>query len=156
MINLAQSVLEKLVEHKKRLVTAESCTGGLIAATLTDIPGSSSGLERGFVTYSNQSKADLLGVKGQTLETHGAVSAQTAEEMAAGALANSAADIAISVTGIAGPTGGTDAKPVGTVYFGIATRERCTSVHKMFEGTRASIREKSLNEAFQIILNELG
>src|SRR5690606_5937545 len=97
-----------------------SCTGGLIIATLTDIPGSSSMVDRGFVTYSNEAKMDMLGVRGQTLDAHGAVSTETAAEMAAGALSRSRASIALAVTGIAGPDGGSPEKPVGLVWFGIA------------------------------------
>jgi nicotinamide-nucleotide amidase len=102
--------------------TAESCTGGLIAALLTEIPGSSSVLERGFVVYSNAAKEELLGVPAQTLAKHGAVSERTARAMAEGALAQSRAEVAVSVTGIAGPDGGTAAKPVGLVHFACARR----------------------------------
>lgn len=104
--------------------TAESCTGGLIIAALTDIPGSSAMVDRGFVTYSNEAKMEMLGVSAQTLEAHGAVSRQTALEMAAGALAHSHAGISLAVTGIAGPDGGSAEKPVGLVWFGVAVKGR--------------------------------
>ena len=100
--------------------TAESCTGGLIIATLTDIPGSSSMVDRGFITYSNEAKMEMLGVSKATLDAYGAVSRETALEMAAGALKNSRADITLAVTGIAGPDGGSEEKPVGLVWFGLA------------------------------------
>lgn len=106
--------------------TAESCTGGLIAGILTEIPGSSNVLERGFVVYSNAAKQELLGVPAETLAKHGAVSGETARAMAEGALKNSRADVAVSVTGIAGPDGGTAAKPVGLVHFACARRGRLT------------------------------
>lgn len=106
--------------------TAESCTGGLIAALLTEIPGSSDVLERGFVVYSNAAKQDLLGVPAEALSRYGAVSGETARAMAEGALRASRADVAVSVTGIAGPDGGTDAKPVGLVHFACARRGRPT------------------------------
>jgi nicotinamide-nucleotide amidase len=104
------------------LATAESCTGGLIAGALTEIPGSSDVVERGFVTYSNEAKASMLGVPRQMIERHGAVSAEVARAMAEGALAHSAAHLAVSVTGVAGPGGGSAKKPVGLVHFGCATK----------------------------------
>ncbi len=119
-MSLAAQILT-LARHKKlMLATAESCTGGMVAAALTDLPGSSAMFDRGFVTYTNAAKIDLLGVSATSLRDHGAVSEQTAREMAAGALARSHAQIAVAITGIAGP-GGSDFKPVGRVCFGIAT-----------------------------------
>src|SRR5580698_10606896 len=108
------------------LATAESCTGGLIAGALTEIAGSSDVVERGFVTYSNAAKTELLGVPAALIDTEGAVSEPVARRMAEGALAHSAADLAVSVTGIAGPGGGTDKKPVGLVWFGLARRGTAT------------------------------
>ena len=131
-----------------KMVTAESCTGGLIAGTLTDVPGASTWFDRGFVTYSNEAKKAMLGVREETLQEFGAVSKKTAEEMAVGAIAHSGAGAAVSVTGIAGPGGGTPEKPVGTVCFGVAESvtgfPRCTTVVKHFDGDRASVREQSV------------
>jgi nicotinamide-nucleotide amidase len=118
----ARALLELCRSKGLRIATAESCTGGLVAALLTEIAGSSDVVERGFVTYSNAAKQELLGVRAQTLEAHGAVSEPTAREMAAGALAHSRADLAVSVTGVAGPGGGSAEKPVGLVHFGCARR----------------------------------
>jgi nicotinamide-nucleotide amidase len=133
------------------LATAESCTGGLIAATLTAIAGSSDVLERGFVTYSNDAKREMLGVPDATLEAAGAVSEEVAQAMAEGTLAASGADIALSVTGIAGPGGATDHKPVGLVFIGAARRGRALVVERhVFEGDRAAIREASVAVAFRL------
>ncbi len=119
----ARDVIEAYASAGKMIATAESCTGGMIAAALTDIAGSSVVFERGFVTYSNQAKIEQLGVSIDTLREHGAVSLQTAAEMAQGAVRHSKADIAVSVTGIAGPGGGTPEKPVGLVYLGFAGKD---------------------------------
>lgn len=122
--DLAAGVLDRARRAGLRIATAESCTGGLISAALTAIPGSSDVVERGFVTYSNAAKREMLGVRAETLDAHGAVSEAVAREMAEGALRHSAADIAVSVTGIAGP-GGSEFKPEGRVCFGLATRGGC-------------------------------
>lgn len=119
--NLAKRAIETLVAHDMTIATAESCTGGLIAGALTSISGSSEVVYGGFVTYANEAKMKMIAVPEQVLAEHGAVSEQTARAMAEGALRASSADIAIAVTGVAGPTGGTDEKPVGLVYFGCAT-----------------------------------
>ena len=119
---LAQQVLERCRAGKLMLATAESCTGGMIAAALTDIAGSSDVVERGFVTYSNEAKTEMLGVPADLIERVGAVSEEVAQAMAAGALAHAPVDLAIAVTGIAGPGGGSAEKPVGLVYLGIARR----------------------------------
>jgi nicotinamide-nucleotide amidase len=118
--DLADRFLKACARRKILVATAESCTGGMIISLLTDIPGSSSVVDRGFVTYSNEAKEDMLGVSEETLETQGAVSAETAYEMAEGALTNSRAGITLAVTGIAGPDGGSAEKPVGLVWFGMA------------------------------------
>ena len=118
--DLADSFLKACAHRKILVATAESCTGGMIIALLTDIPGSSSMVDRGFVTYSNEAKTEMIGVSPETLEKHGAVSSETAHEMAAGALENSRAGITLAVTGIAGPDGGSAEKPVGLVWFGLA------------------------------------
>lgn len=118
--DLADRFLNACARNKILMATAESCTGGMIISLLTDIPGSSSVVDRGFVTYSNEAKIEMLGVSPDTLDTYGAVSAETAHEMAKGALKNSRAGITLAVTGIAGPDGGSEEKPVGLVWFGMA------------------------------------
>jgi nicotinamide-nucleotide amidase len=124
LVTQAASLLELCRGRKLRIATAESCTGGLVSALLTEIPGSSDVLERGFVTYSNAAKTDVIGVPPDLIAAHGAVSEAVARAMAQGTLARSAADIALAVTGVAGPGGGTAAKPVGMVCFGIVRRGR--------------------------------
>ncbi len=119
---LASALLEACEAHGVMVATAESCTGGMIIAALTDIAGSSAVVDRGFITYSNEAKMDMLGVSEATLKAHGAVSRETALEMAAGALAHSRASLALAVTGVAGPGGGSPEKPVGLVWFGIARK----------------------------------
>lgn len=134
-----------LVERGWRVATAESCTGGWIAQAMTAIAGSSDWFEIGLVTYSNAAKVALLGVDAMLLERHGAVSGETATAMAAGALAVSGADLACAVTGVAGPGGGSVAKPVGTVWFGFATRGRATcAVLRQFPGDRRAVRAQSV------------
>ncbi|MFT9219956.1 CinA family protein [Gluconobacter oxydans] len=152
---LAEQVLEHLGKTGQRLVTVESCTGGLIATALSDIPGSSDVLEGGFVTYSNALKVSAVGVPEAILARYGAVSIQTAEAMANGGLLNARdADVAISVTGIAGPGGGSALKPVGTVCFGRAIRTGpTTSVQCHFMGDRAAIRAQSVHHALQMVLS---
>jgi nicotinamide-nucleotide amidase len=133
--------------------TAESCTGGLIAGLLTEIPGSSDMLERGFVVYSNAAKQELLGVPAETLVNHGAVSEPTAVAMAQGALANSRAEVAVSVTGIAGPDGGTAAKPVGLVHFACARRGKPTVAREERFGAigREAVRLASVRVALDLL-----
>lgn len=127
------------------LTVAESCTGGGVAAALTELPGSSAWFERGFVTYSNTAKIDMLGIDPQLIEKDGAVSESVAMAMAQGALAHSRADVALSITGIAGPDGGSAQKPVGTVWFGMATREKpAEAFMRFFQGDRASIRQQAI------------
>ena len=139
------------------IATAESCTGGLVAAALTDIAGSSTVFERGFVTYSNAAKTGMLGVDPVTLETQGAVSSTTAKHMALGALTHSAANVAVAVTGIAGPGGGTAQKPVGLVHFACAVKgARIMHVERRFgELSRAAIRQASVQQALQLLLEAL-
>jgi nicotinamide-nucleotide amidase len=137
----ARAVLDTCRAAKLMLATAESCTGGMIAAALTEIAGSSDVVERGFVTYSNAAKSELLGVPPELIQTHGAVSAEVAEAMAQGALAHAPVDLAVSVTGIAGPGGATPSKPVGIVYFGIMPRGgTCRTERRVFAGDRTAIR----------------
>jgi len=151
----ADALLSRCRNLNLKLATGESCTGGLIAAALTEIAGSSDVFERGFVTYSNDAKQELLAVPKETLDRHGAVSAETAEAMARGVLANSRADIAVSVTGIAGPGGATPTKPVGLVYIGFACREDLPGgvqnghERHVFMGNRRKIRLASLEVAFE-------
>ncbi len=152
--DLAEKVVAAYVADKRMLVTAESCTGGLVAGALTGVPGASSVLERGFVTYSNEAKTEALGVLAETIERLGAVSAGVAEEMASGALAFSRADVAVSVTGIAGPGGGSAEKPVGLVYFGLATRDGQLMNYKcQFLGDRDAIRMQVVAEALKLVLS---
>jgi nicotinamide-nucleotide amidase len=155
---LARDVLEKCREHGIMLATAESCTGGMIAAALTDIAGSSDVVDRGFVTYSNDAKIEVLGVNETTLRTRGAVSLETALEMAAGALAHSNAGIALSVTGIAGPGGGSADKPVGLVWFGLAMEGHGPMAERrLFENRgRAFIRNEAVRTALRMALAALG
>lgn len=144
---------EQLNKHAWKIVTAESCTGGGLAYYLTSIPGSSHWFERGFVTYSNNAKTELLGVTPLTLSTFGAVSEETVREMAEGALRNSYAELSIAITGIAGPDGGSTDKPIGTVWIGIANTSSPTrSVMHVFSGTRAEIREHTIKYALSFAL----
>jgi nicotinamide-nucleotide amidase len=136
------------------VTTAESCTGGMIAAALTSIAGSSDVVDRGFVTYSNAAKTEMLGVPAALLDAHGAVSAEVAAAMAAGALAHSRASVALSVTGIAGPGGGSADKPVGLVWFGIATHGTdAATVSRIFRGGRADVREQAMQFGLSLILD---
>lgn len=157
-IEKAQQVLASARSAKIMITTAESCTGGLIAGSLTEIPGSSDVFDRGFVVYSYNAKMDILGVRGSTIETTGAVSAETAQEMADGALkAATSSDIAVAVTGIAGPGGATPDKPVGLVYIGIAHKGHPTQTFKNnFSGDRAAVRNATLDRALDLLLEKIG
>jgi nicotinamide-nucleotide amidase len=136
-----QAVANTLLRRQWMLATAESCTGGMVAAACTDLAGSSGWLERGFVTYSNAAKTQMLGVDAQLIATHGAVSEPVARSMAQGALQHSAAQVALAITGVAGPGGGTDAKPVGMVWFGFAGPWGVHSEVQHFGGERAAVRQ---------------
>jgi nicotinamide-nucleotide amidase len=152
---LAESVLAACRTRGWHLATAESCTGGLVAAALTAIAGSSDVVERGFVTYSNEAKIELLGVPAETIAAHGAVSAQTAAAMARGAVARTPADLAVSIIGIAGPAGGTPQKPVGLVYLGAARRDgACRVERRVFPGDRTAIRDAALVLALEMLQTE--
>lgn len=131
------------------LATAESCTGGMIAAACTDLSGSSNWFERGFVTYSNAAKSELLGVDPQLIATHGAVSEVVARAMAFGAVRHSQAQVGVAVTGIAGPTGGSRDKPVGTVWFGFHVDGLLSSETRRFDGDRAAVREATVRHALR-------
>lgn len=156
MRELAESLGRALKAKKAMLVTAESCTGGWAAQAITAIAGSSDWFERGFVTYSNASKEELLGVQAQTLERHGAVSEETAREMALGALARSRGTLALAITGVAGPSGGSAAKPVGTVCFAWASRAGgVRSETRRFAGDREAVRRQSVEHALAGVLRHL-
>lgn len=153
---LIEDISYLLKQHHWQLATAESCTGGLISAYLTEIPGSSSWYERGFVTYSNLAKQEMLSVPEELLKKFGAVSEEVALAMAVGALEHSAASIAVSVTGVAGPDGGSIEKPVGTVCFGWATQDMPPqTLRKQFKGTRQEIRLSACQHALQGVLSIL-
>jgi nicotinamide-nucleotide amidase len=151
-------VLALAHELKRRglmMATAESCTGGLIAGACTEVSGSSDWFERGFVTYSNAAKSELLGVPAELIAQHGAVSEPVARSMAAGALAHSPAQVAVSVTGVAGPTGGSADKPVGTVWFGWATPAGTFTERQRFDGDRAAVRAATVRHALAGLLQRL-
>ena len=151
-MTLAANILAACLDKGLRIATAESCTGGMVAAALTDIPGSSAVFERGFVTYTNTAKSEMLGVREATLAAHGAVSEQVAREMALGALVNSDAEIAVAVTGIAGP-GGSEFKPEGRVCFGLATDRGCITETVEFGAPgRDAVRRLARNHALSLIL----
>ena len=153
---LAERVGGKLRNAGRRFATAESCTGGWVAKVCTDVAGSSHWFECGFVTYSNAAKVRDIGVSEDTLANHGAVSEATVREMAAGALRVSGADVAVAISGIAGPDGGTPAKPVGTVWFGLASRRGedivVSSEMRLFGGDRELVRRRSVERALQMVL----
>jgi nicotinamide-nucleotide amidase len=149
----AAEVLAACRAARLKVATAESCTGGLVAGALTAIAGSSDVVERGFVTYSNEAKTELLGVPAALIATEGAVSEPVARRMAEGALAHSAADLAVSITGIAGPGGGSEAKPVGLVWFGLARRDAETAtLRQVFPGDRAGVRRAAVAQALAMLL----
>ena len=154
-LTLAQSVLDACRGRGWHLATAESCTGGLVAGALTAIAGSSDVVERGFVTYSNEAKSEMLGVPPATIAAHGAVSSETAAAMAEGAVACAPVDLAISVTGVAGPGGGSAAKPVGLVIFGLARRNGPSRTERrVFDGDRSAVRQAALRVALGLLAAE--
>ena len=154
-MSLAKDIVERASATGIVISTAESCTGGMISAAITDIAGSSRVLDRGFVTYSNAAKMDMLGVSAETLDTHGAVSEQVAAEMAAGALKHSNATLTVSVTGIAGP-GGSDFKPEGRVCFGLATKDGVETQQVDFGPLgRAGVRDATMAHALELLLQTL-
>lgn len=148
-MDLAQKLGEELKKRKLKLVIAESCTGGGLAYAITAISGSSDWFERGFITYSNQSKEEMLGVKPEIIKKFGAVSEETAIEMAQGALSHSAAQLSIAITGIAGPDGGTADKPVGTVWIAYGKENKIFASHFLFPGERDEIRHQAIEKALQ-------
>ena len=158
---LAQRVIELGTEKDIQIATAESCTGGLISAALTEVSGSSAVVDRGFVTYSNEAKAELLNVPMETINSKGAVSATVARAMVTGALANSRAQAAVAVTGVAGPTGGTPQKPVGLVYIaaqsldGLVNVKECRFADQGVT-TRAQVRQMTVETALEMLIQEMS
>lgn len=154
-LRAAEALLATLRTRGLRLATAESCTGGLLSAALTSVPGSSSTFDRGFVTYSYEAKSDQLGVPADLVVSQGAVSAEVAAAMAEGALAHSNADLAVAITGIAGPGGGTEQKPVGLVYFATCRRgSTARAFEEHFSGDRTAIRAASVARALELLADE--
>jgi nicotinamide-nucleotide amidase len=153
---LAEKIAARLKVRRGVLVTAESCTGGWAAQELTAVAGSSAWFERGFVTYSNEAKQEMLGVRAETIERHGAVSEETAREMAVGALERSRGTVALAITGIAGPSGGSKEKPVGTVCFAWAAKGRAAIAQtRHFAGDREAVRRQSVEHALARVLELL-
>lgn len=156
LINKASQVTEDLKRRNLKISFAESCTGGLLSALFTEISGVSQVLDRSFVSYSDEAKVEMLGVNEEFLVKYGAVSSQTANAMAIGAINNSRADLSVSITGIAGPSGGSKEKPVGLVYIGLAKKgenEIKTSYRKFnFSGDRADVRKRVLSEALDLLI----
>ena len=153
---LVQQLADVLLHKHYMVASAESCTGGLIAGACTDLAGSSAWFERGFVTYSNQAKTEMLGVEAALIKRHGAVSEQVARAMVRGALAHSHAQVAVAVTGVAGPTGGSPAKPVGTVWFGFGAPGWLLSETLCFPGDRAAVRQATVQHALNGLLKLLA
>jgi nicotinamide-nucleotide amidase len=150
LFELAERLGQSLKAKGYKIATAESCTGGWIAQALTEVPGSSAWFDRGFVTYSNNAKMQMLGINPQTLAQYGAVSAEVAQQMVAGALANSEADCAVAITGIAGPDGGSEEKPVGTVYVAWQSNNGYSKVERLqLLGNRHQIRKQTVEKAIE-------
>ena len=158
MVNptLCTALAQALTRRQWSLVSAESCTGGLIAAACTDLSGSSAWFERGFVTYSNDAKIESLGVDPALIRDHGAVSEAVVRAMAQGALARSRANVSVAVTGVAGPTGGSADKPVGTVWFGWSVGGHLAAEVQHFEGDRAAVRAATVDHALRLLLQALA
>ena len=149
---LCAELATRLVQQRWMMATAESCTGGLIAGACTDLSGSSNWFERGFVTYSNAAKTELLGVDAALIAAEGAVSEPVARAMAEGAVARSQAQVAVAVTGVAGPSGGSAEKPVGTVWFAWSVAGRVRTERRRFDGDRAAVRAATVQHALQTLL----
>lgn len=154
-MKIEEKLVKTLTARSLSLCTAESCTGGLIAGRITSVPGASASFEGGVVTYSNRAKTALLGVPAEVIERHGAVSGEVARAMAEGARERLGTDIAVAVTGIAGPAGGSPEKPVGTVFISLAARGTTSVRGFLFEGTRREIRRRSGDEALLFVLDHL-
>ena len=159
MIDLLYNLSEKLVikaeQSNTLLAVAESCSGGLIASSIVSVPGSSAVFDAGFVTYSYESKANILGIDPQLIQIKGAVSAEVVEAMAFGAIAKSRANLSVAVTGIAGPAGGTKSKPVGLVYIATVYNGNCNIEENIFQGDRQEIREQTTESALKALLKRL-
>ena len=151
-----QKLLEMLTQQSLKIAVAESCTGGSLSAALTSLSGSSAYFDRGFITYSNQAKIDMLGVGLRTLETEGAVSEAVVLQMAQGVIVKAGVDLSVAISGIAGPTGATTTKPVGTVCFGFCIKDQCFTQTQHFSGDRAQVIDASVNHAIQTIIHELS
>ena len=157
IIALAERVNHTLIGRSQMIVTAESCTGGLIAGALTDVPGSSAAVFGGYVTYANEAKQGMIGVDPELIRQHGAVSEEVARAMAEGALRSSGAAVAIAVTGIAGPGGGTEGKPVGRVHFAYADADKTVHLKKEFGDIgRQHVREETVKTALGMVLDGMG
>ena len=154
--SLCEELARRLQARGWMLATAESCTGGMIAAACTDLSGSSNWFERGFVTYSNEAKSELLGVDPGLIAQHGSVSEVVARAMAFGAVRHAHAQVGAAVTGVAGPTGGTPQKPVGTVWFGFQVDGQLTSETRRFDGDRAAVRDATVQHALRRLLELLA
>ena len=150
-----QTLANNLSTQNLKVTCAESCTGGLLAANLTRLPGSSAWFDMGFVTYSNEAKQQMLNVNPTTLAHYGAVSEEVVREMALGALIASKADYALSISGVAGPSGGSEEKPVGLVWFGVASKKRIWAEFKVFNGERDQVRAQAVQHAIQLLLSKL-
>lgn len=151
-----KQLTELLIAQKRTITAAESCTGGTLCSLLTSQSGASAYFDRGFITYTNQAKIDMLGVSQATLEEFGAVSEQTAKQMAKGAINQAKSDISVAITGIAGPQGGTQAKPVGMVCFGFCILDRCFTTTQNFTGERLQVVDASINFVLITLINELS
>ena len=156
MMKLATIIAQKLTAGKLTITTAESCTGGLLAGAITDVPGASAFFKTGFIAYANEAKTDILGVPADLLKKHGAVSGPAATSMALGAKRKAGTDMAISLTGIAGPSGGTKSKPVGLVFIALAYGHTVSVRKRLFKGTRKQIRQQAVRNALAIILEALS
>ena len=156
MTDTIKQLAQLLINNNQKLAMAESCTGGLIAKLCTDLAGSSIWFDRGFVTYSNEAKTDMLSVPKQMIDTQGAVSQQVAEQMAQGAIQNSQAEWSVAVTGIAGPTGGSEEKPVGLVWFAWSNKSGTTSEKHIFKGDRDQVRQQTAQHALQKLVELLS
>jgi nicotinamide-nucleotide amidase len=152
-VTLVQQLAMEFTNRQQKMCTAESCTGGLIAKTCTDLAGSSDWFERGFVTYSNQAKSEMLAVPASIIEDYGAVSEAVASAMVSGALRHSHADYAVAVTGVAGPGGGSEEKPVGTVWIAVASSGTLMATRFQFDGNREAVRAATLESALEMLID---
>jgi PncC family amidohydrolase len=151
-MSLEEEAVKALTQRGEMITTAESCTGGMLAAALVNVAGVSGIFKEGYITYANESKQKLLGVKKETLDLYGAVSEQTAAEMARGAALSAQASVSLATTGIAGPDGGTEEKPVGLVYIGCCVHGRIKVLENRFQGDRRSVREQTVQQALRFLL----